>query len=276
MTKMQKRKNERIWEIDALRGHLILWILFFHLYVTVCKFCIDGIYGAIDPVLFAQRTDPLHFFYVIQDGTVSRGFFQKAYQLLQPQGVDVFFVVSGISCMFSRSNLKSGIRLLIAAYAVSLFTYLVSIWRGEPSVFIRFGALQCYAYCHLIYSFLLEKRSNKITLIAAIFSLIIGYYLHYNPISIQSPFLVPFGITDRGILWNDYWPIFPMLGWFLLGVLLGRKYYAQKRTLIPLPKFNHITRPLQWLGRYSGVIYVSHIVLYTIVFCGIGYVFNLY
>ena len=85
MTKMQKRKNERIWEIDALRGHLILWILFFHLYVTVCKFCIDGIYGAIDPVLFAQRTDPLHFFYVIQDGTVSRGFFQKAYQLLQPQ-----------------------------------------------------------------------------------------------------------------------------------------------------------------------------------------------
>ncbi len=269
--------KNRVWEIDAIRGYLILWVLFYHLYFTVYEFCIDGGYS-IDPYAYIAATDPLRIWFALDiSGEVTLGILPAfAEKYLQPAWVDVFFVVSGLSCIFSRNNLKSGIRLLCGAAFVSLFTKLLAVFTGDETQFIRFGVLHCYAVCHLIFYFLLENRSNKFLVVSAIASLVLGYTLKHLNIYSDFSLLVPFGIKERGVMMRDYWPVFPMLGWFLIGVVMGRHWYSDKKTRFPNLEDKKWHRPLRFLGRHSGLIYCGHMVVYTVVFCGIGYIFDLY
>ena len=275
---MRKVKTkERVWEIDALRGLLILCVLAIHLYFCVTAFCINGYYK-IDSYAWVNATDPLHFWYDWgEDGVIYQAFLTPSIITVWIHlGVDCFFVLSGISTLFSRNNRKNTVRLFIAAGFVAAFTYGLSVWTGDPTRFIRFGVLACYAFCHLIYEFFLKKRSNETLLFIALIALMIGYYLRYRGVEpMKFPIFYIFGVPQTGDRSSDYWPILPMLGWYLAGVVVGRKYYRDKKTLLPYRLPDKLTKPIQFLGRYSGIIYVSHIVVYTAVFCGIGFIFDL-
>lgn len=267
----------RVWEIDALRGLLILCVLATHLYYCVDAFCINGYYTNLDSYAYVNATDPLHFWFDWgSDGIIYRAFLTDKIRLTWIRlGVDGFFVVSGISCVFSRNNLNRGLKMLAGAFFVSGFTKLLAVWSGDPTQFIRFGVMHCYAYCHLIYYFLLEKRKSRTLLLVCIPVFLVGYYLRYNPVYSDLSLLYPFGIYETGAVSTDYWPILPMLGWMLVGVILGRRFYSEKKTRWNSKLVMKITRPLQWLGKYSGPIYLIHIVAYTAAFCGIGYIFGL-
>ncbi len=274
--KKLKERPIRVWEIDAARGILMAFLLAWHLYFTVNAFCIDGYYR-IDSFEWVRVTDPLHIWYRIDENGVIRWarWIDFWFYTMKP-GVDLFFVISGISCMFSRNNMKRALITLGAGVFVALFTKLLAIWTGDPTRFIRFGVLFCYAFCQLAYVFIFEKLKSKWLLISAIPVFAIGYYLRYVGVQpMRLPIFYIFGVPQLGDSSSDYWPVFPMLGWFLLGVVLGRKYYKEKKTLLPYELPQRLTRPLQWLGRWSGVIYVSHIIIYTAVFCGVGYLFGL-
>lgn len=274
-----KKKQEtldRVWEIDALRGLLILGVLAVHLYHTVDAFCIQGYYK-IDSYAYVNATDPLHFWFDWgADGRIYRAFLTDTIRLHWFRlGVDGFFVISGISCVFSRNNLRRGMLMLAGALVISAFTKLLALWTGNQAQFIRFGVLHCYAYCHLIFYFLLENKRNHVLILVAVPVFALGYYLRYNPVYSDWSLLYPFGIKENGAPGRDYWPILPMLGWMLAGVVLGRKFYSEKTTRWPSQLAMRLTRPLQWLGRYSGPIYLAHIFIYTAVFCGIGWIFGL-
>lgn len=270
-------KIKRVWEVDALRGIMILLLLSYHLYYTMYAFCIDGYYR-IDSYAFANASDPLHFWWKWgEDGVIYMNFLtpfiREAWRVIT---VDTFFILSGISCMFSRNNLKRGLITLGAGAFIALFTKGLAIWTGDPTRFIRFGVLFCYAFCQLAYVFIFEKLENKWLLLSVIPIFAIGYYLRYVGVqATRLPIFYIIGVPQIGDQSSDFWPVFPMLGWFLIGVVFGRKYYPEKKTLLPSPAAEKLTKPLQWLGRYSGIIYVSHIVVYTAVFCGIGYLFHL-
>lgn len=270
-------RTKRIWEIDAFRGLLILCLLGYHLYQTVTAFCINGYYD-IDSITYINRTDPLHFWYTISStGEIQPGYFPYfAMKYLQPLCVNTFFVLSGISYRFSRNNLKGCVRLMCGAAFVSLFTFLIVLFTSNKGQFIRFGALHCYALCHFIHYLALENRSNRFLIITAFIIFALGYYLKLNPVQTKFALLVPFGFYEYGSIHRDYWPVFPMLGWFLLGVVIGRKYYSKKRTLFPKQNSYKWHRFFCFLGQYSGLIYCGHMVIYTVVFCGIGFIFNLY
>lgn len=272
------QRRERIWEVDALRGLLILCVLCTHLYYTVDAFCIRGGYSAMNPYVWVDTTDPLHFWFDWgADRVIYKAFLtEELRNLWISAGVAGFFVLSGISCLFSRSNLSRGLKLLGAALFISLFTKLLSVWCGDQTQFIRFGVIHCYAYCHLIYYFLLEKRSTKVLIWTAIPILVVGYLLKWFPIYSTLPFFYPFGIHEIGAPGQDYWPIFPMLGWMLLGTALGRRLYATRCSLWPESPAARWTKPLRCMGQYSGTIYVTHIVLYPALFFGIGWLFQLF
>lgn len=271
------RLNRRVWEIDALRGFLILSVLIDHLTLTVDAFCIDGYYN-IDAAEWARITDPLGVWFTTgADGAVCwTQWVTTLRSVCTYPAVDTFFILSGISCVFSRNNFKRALKVLAAGFFIAAFTFILWQATGDATRFIRFGVLMCYASCQLIYTYFFEKRSNKTLLIAAIPVFIIGYFLRYHGLAIHSPLLYPFGVGEYGDLSSDWWPIFPMLGWFLLGAVIGRKFYDDKKTLLPSKAADTLTRPLQFLGRHSGVIYVGHILLYTAAFCGIGYLLGLF
>ena len=277
MKQNQNAKIARIWEIDALRGFLILSMLGYHLYKSVAEMCIYGGYN-IDPVAYVNATDPLRFWFMIDEaGQVSYAAFPAfSVKYLQPLVGITFFLISGIATNFSRNSLRNSLRVLCGAVFVSLFTMLLVILTGDETRFIRFGVLHCYAACHLVYTFILEGSSNKLLLFTAAGSLVIGYFLKFFPIYSNSPLLVPFGIYEHNVSMRDYWPLFPMMGWFLIGIVFGRYVYSDKKTNFPECENVKCLRPLCFLGRCSGLIYCGHIVLYTAMFCGIGYIFNLY
>ena len=269
--------RKRVWEIDAFRGFLMLLLVGYHLYKTVMAFCINGYYN-IDSISYVNISDPLRFWFVISPlGEICPAPFpQFAIDYLQPLCVDIFFIISGISYKFSRNNLRGGIRLLLGAAFISGFTKLLVWYTGDEGQFIRFGALHCYALCHLIYYFLLEEQNDKRLLLVAAVSLAVGYYLKSNPLYSNLALLLPFGIYENGVSMRDYWPVFPMLGWFLIGIVLGRKYYGERRSLFPEQEKKKWHKPLRFFGRYSGLIYCGHMVVYSVVFIGIGHIFALY
>lgn len=277
-SKSHIEKKKRVWEIDAVRGTLILLVLCNHLNMTVGAFCINGVYKNFDSYAWVNITDPLHVWFDWGvDGVIfSSPVVVTLRKYLTNPIVGIFFVVSGISYHFSRDNLKNGFRLLCGAAFLSVFTKLLTLYARDANQFIRFGVLHCYASCHFIHYFLLEKRSNKTLLAIAAVSFALGYYLKFNPVYSDLALLVPFGVYENGTVLRDYWPVFPMLGWFLIGVVLGRRYYGEKVSLFPTQESKNWHRPLQFLGRHSGLIYCGHMVVYTIVFYAIGRIFNLY
>lgn len=271
---LQKR---RVWEIDALRGILILGVLLFHLFFTLDAFFVDGRFKNIDTEAFLKIADPLGALWRKDSkGTVSWVFLGKYFDFVNHGGVVLLFLISGISCNFSRNKLKSALRLLGGAAFVSVFTKLLAVHTEDETRFIRFGALHCYAACQLLHYFLLEGRKDRALLAVAAVALPVGYYLRVNPVYLDSPLLIPFGIWERGAYMQDYWPVLPMLGWFLIGAVLGRHLYSEKNSRFPKQAEQKWHRPLCFLGRYSGLIYCGHMVVYTLLFCGIGYIFKLY
>lgn len=272
---IQLSQKKRVWEIDAVRGFLILCLLLFHLNFTLDAFFVQGGYRNIDVEAFVKIADPLGLTWKEINGSYKWCFLGKFFNPVNYSGVNLFFVISGISCIFSRNNLNRGVKMLVGAFIVSGFTKLLAVWTGDKTQFIRFGALHCYAYCHLIYYFLLEKRKSRTLLLVCVPIFLIGYYLRYNPVYSNISLLHPFGLYEKGTVSRDYWPIFPMLGWMLIGVVLGRCFYSEKKSLCNNTTIIKITRPLQWLGKHSGSIYLIHIFVYTGVFCGMGYLFGL-
>ena len=273
----EKKITERIWELDALRGFLILAVLIDHLVCTVQAFCINGYYN-IDSYRYVCISDPLRcWFYWGDDGIIHlREWTAFLIDHCTFPSVNTFFIISGVCCLLSKNNLRRSLITFAAGLFVAIFTKGLAIWTGDPTRFIRFGVLLCYAFCQFAYVFFFEKIDSKWLLLCIVPIFIIGYYLRYVGVApMRLPIFYIFGVPQIGDQSSDFWPVFPMLGWFLLGVVLGRKVYSERRTLVPNKWAEKLTRPLQWMGRRSGIIYVSHIVIYTALFCGIGYLFHL-
>lgn len=275
----QKGKTERVWEIDALRGFLVLNTLWINLYLCLKQFCACGIYKNINPVAVLGRIDPLGLFFRVSELGISQGLLTGSWLGTWTfLGVDVYFVCSGLSCIFTRDNFKSTLRLLIGAVFVSIFTKTISIITNEPILFQRFGALHCYAACHFLYYYVFRNLKSRTLLICAIPVFAIGYYLRYAGIEpMRLPIFYIFGVPQLGDASGDYWPVFPMLGWLLVGVVLGRHFYADRKTLFPnAVKLKSILTPLRFMGKNTGYLYLGQMVLnYTVFYC-IGMIWKLY
>ena len=92
--------------------------------------------------------------------------------------------------------------------------------------------------------------------------------------SIQSYWLLPLGFLPQyHIGMGDYLPILPWLGFFFVGVIIGRLGYKNKMTLFPdSPKsVLKISRPFEWFGRNSLLIYLIHQPIFLAILFGLRY-----
>lgn len=213
-----KAKNQRIWELDFFRGIAIILMVTFH----VC-FDLGDIYNY--PVNYSAGV----IYYI---GKAS---------------VILFMLIAGISCTFSRSNVKRGLKIFLIAMIITLVTHLYS-----PSLGIKFGVLHFFGISMLLYP--LFDKLNKYWLIT-VGILIIAAGSFMSGVTVQSEFLFPIGLISSNFSSSDYYPLFPWLGVFLFGIALGKILYKERKSIF---HFSIKGNPISFLGKHSLLVYVIH------------------
>jgi len=163
-------------------------------------------------------------------------------------------LISGISCRFSRNNLKRGIVLLAEAMAVTGAT-----WFMDSSAFVRFGVLHFLGIAAVLWwlteRFLIQNKHFGIwfpVLMTAAYGVTYRlFYLKVFPVS----GLGWLGFPGPGYTSTDYFPLIPFLFLYLAGVWLGRPIAER---MIPDWLYRIKLPGFEWMGRYSVWIYLIH------------------
>lgn len=228
----------RIHAMDELRGFAIICMVFFHAFYT------------------------MYFIFDIKIGQTLLNFFAPA----QAYFACGFILISGISSCLSRSNLKRGLKLFAVALGVTAVTCL--FLKGNE---IYFGILHLLSVCMIAAHFIIPLTEKIPVYIGAAVNTLL-FYMTYDVFIgyLKIPFygnvrlpaflyrtnwLSPFGFFNSEYLSTDYFPIFPYIFMFFIGVFIGR-YAKQGR----LPDFLYKSRVpfLSFAGRHTLIIYIVH------------------
>ncbi len=163
-----------------------------------------------------------------------------------------FLFLSGISLYYAHSI---GIRwphfirrLAILSGAAALITLVT--WYQFPDSYIFFGILHCLALSSVI-ALLFLRVYWGITFLVAIVAFAAPFYLNNG--LFDEPFLAFIGLRTLPIRTNDYVPLLPWISPMLLGLLAGQLIGERAKQ-----GFLKNLTTLQYLGRYSLIIYLLH------------------
>ena len=177
---------------------------------------------------------------------------------LQPIFAGVFILISGVSCNFSRSNIKRSLMLIAFALGLTALTlfaqHLLTESGSKSRVAVIFGILHFLGCASVLYG-LGRKYIDRIPARALLFgALFIGGYLIF-PIHADIPYLWWAGIIPPGFTSSDYFPLLPWIFLFFLGTWLGGVIKAGR-----FPGWFYSLRipVLPTVGRYTLVIYLAH------------------
>lgn len=220
-------KKVRIWELDAFRGICIIGVIIVH-----------AVYDMT--VIFGADIDVPDFYYFIKD-----------------YGSLLFILLSGVCVTLGSKSIKRGAVVLgcgvVISAVMAVLTYMDPLSFGN----IYFGILHLLGVCMLVYPLFKRLPVWAITLIG-ILCIIIGFYFDTLHTEDLTP-LVALGIESYGFFAVDHFPIFPNLGYFLIGAVLGRTVYKAKQSLLPsFPYQNPVCRFFMLCGRQSLWIYLLH------------------
>ena len=273
--KPKKERKPRVWEIDFLRGFCVCLMVLDHLTMLVAGFFAPMWYG-YDMAFwdgFSKFCD-LWFYNSL------------ARRVIHPIVLFVFFAISGISCSFSRSNLKRGGLLAAVALLYTLVTYGAQTLVFEDtevlhagSVFVSFGVLHFLAFCILLYAIILLATSKLkcqkwvvAGISGAIIIVVVCLYFFYTPPANTPKF---FGIvfppkdihgnltafySQGEISPGDLFSIIPYSAFFFAGTLLAPLIYPTRRSLLPKLDGKWHT-PFTFVGRYALYFYLGHILV---------------
>ena len=227
-------KKERIWEIDAVRGLCMLGVIISHLVFDISEFT---------------------------EMTVSVG---PVFDFVFTYGGALFIIISGVSATLGSKSFKRGVLVFACGAGVTAVTFaLFKLGYIYEDDIVNFGILSLLGTCMMLYP-VLKKLGNKFLLALAVAAFAAGLVfkgitLPYTEGFALTDLLFVLGIKTVGFTSGDYFPIFPNAAFFMLGIVLGRKLYKDKKTR--LPDFRKDFFPMNFLcflGRHSLVFYLAH------------------
>ena len=235
-----KNKKNRVQALDFLRGLAIILMVADHIFFNLHEF-----YGIRIPYIYdSLNGNPIGMIYVS---------LETFFRLL-------FVVISGACCIFSKNNLLRGVKLLGIALIITLVTYLFS-----PDEVIIFGILHCLAVCMIIGHFI-NRLPFYVPASLGGCIILLGFSKVLESISPASNYLMILGITNENFFSADYFPLIPYLGWFFIGIALGKLLYGDDKrhdskphSSKKLPVFlSSIISVISFVGRYSLWMYILH------------------
>ena len=227
--------RERIWELDALRGFFILCVIVIHAVFDLRFFVL----GSFSPV--------------------------PVFDAIQKYGGVVFVLLSGICATLGSRSFRRGLVVFSCGMLITLVTWGMYVlgFTGQEIV-IRFGVLHLLGLCMILYP-LAKKLPNAALVGIGLPIVFLGYW--FASIRVENPYLFVLGLITEKFSSGDYFPLFPHLGWFLLGAAFGKTAYREKKSL--LPNFSKEAAPVRlfrFCGRHSLLLYLAHQpVLYALI-----------
>ena len=221
--------KKRIWELDAFRGICVLGMLIVH---------------------FVYDLTELYRLVSWQPG--------DTFAWVQRWGGVLFLLLSGICVTLGRRSVRRGLivfgcGLLCTAVTVGMYRLGLS----GNGIQIYFGVLHCLGVCMILWP--VFRRLPWWALLSLGIGIIVTGLWVFEPMRVSYPWLLPLGIQPGGLITSDYFPLFPNLGFFLLGSALGKTLYRRQQSLLPrVNDRNFLLRFLQLCGRQSLWIYLLH------------------
>lgn len=258
-------KKQRVWEVDFLRGLMILLVVWDH---TMNDIRVDA--GGNYKTAFFQT---LYDFSCSYSSGALRA-------VCQPAVVVLFIFTAGLSCSFSRNNFRRCLKLMGASVFFTLGGFAVSlILKRHMIVYfnvIHVIALSVFLWCIIDWIWSKCVKNWQKCIFAAVMTAVtvtvfaVGYCAKREPWTSENShwfFLAQHTGEAYGRFTSlDYRTFFPDFAWFLLGAFLGRVLYREKRSLLPYvnPKY---VRFITACGRKTLIIYfVSKIAVYTFIY----------
>ena len=215
--------RERVWELDFFRGICIVGVVIVHIVFDLQYF------------MDMELNTPLLF------------------NIIQKYGSLFFILISGICVTLGHRSIKRGLIVFACGMLITIVTYFIT---GSDTDMVWFGILHLLGICMLLYP-LLKNIPNSVLILTTLIIIVLGYW--FQTFSIPVKWLFPLGLVSPTFGSGDYFPLFPNLGYFMIGILLGRTVYKDKRSIFPKVKTsNPIIRAFSFLGRHSLWIYLGH------------------
>lgn len=259
---LRKDPKKRIWEIDFLRGFFFLTVVAYHLAWDM---------AFMPSMIFSNWSVHLN------DYPNLYSLAEWCYELLRADYMKylvnicsgAFLVLTGISCSFSRSNIKRAFITCLIALALTYVTFISSMASGSDMTIV-FGILHNMGLTLLIYSIFelickwcKVKMNPWVLLVIGLALCGYGWYLNYGPsvptyyfkeLNPQRLLQVMLGFANT---YTDDFGIMPYSGKILIGIALGIWLYKEKKSLLPM--LDGIwNKPICFLGRHTFIVYIVH------------------
>lgn len=213
--------KNRITEIDFLRGIAIILMIIFHLIVDLKDF-------------YHYNLDYLTGFWYLE------GKFSAI----------LFILLCGVSSTLSKNSIRHGIIVFLWALFLTIITYFYN-----KNCFIWFGILHFLGISLLSANLVKNLPITWLSIISSS-SIILGTL--FSERFIANPYLFPIGLVNSTFISLDYYPLFPWYGVFLLGIIMGKRFYGTKKKLSNFQAYPSFTKPILLLGQHSLMIYLIH------------------
>ena len=219
--------KKRIWELDALRGMNLFLMIAIH-------FIYDILY--LFPLVRWQLPD--------------------WYDPMVRFCGSLFVLISGICVTLGKRSVRRGLTVLGGGMIITAVTAALA-WTGfcDKGIIIYFGVLHCLGCCMLLWPLVKNCPGWALCLLGLVL-ILLGRY--FDTLTLDTVWLVPFGIVPPGFVSSDYFPLVRHFGTFLCGAGAARYLYASKESLLPHFPMVWPVRFLQWCGRSSLLIYLLH------------------
>lgn len=269
-TAIQKPQKQRIWELDFLRGICVLLMIFDH-----TMYDIGG--------LFCDAWIATGKEYIIMLVELAQDYYSNSQLRFTVQKIVVwiFALLCGISCSFSRSNLKRGIQATIIACIITIVTFYMD-------TVIKFGILHMFAFSILLWWFIdtLCCHKKMITAGVCLFLGVMIITMNEGFMSVYADNIQAFASDNSKYFIGefmlghpssfssaDYYPIFPTTGYMLIGAGISVLLYPKKKSLLPwLGKYDWY-KPFNFWGRIAIWVYAFHQVAVVVILALISFLF---
>ncbi|HBF78219.1 MAG TPA: hypothetical protein DDX02_10360 [Clostridiaceae bacterium] len=226
--------KKRIWEVDALRFIAIILMLIYHLVFDLKEYLnVDVNY------------EEFHWYIIGISSAI------------------IFMFISGVSSGLSKNPIKRGVQVLACGMLITLVSFIFF-----KDMYIRFGILHFLGVCMII-SPALRKMDNLTLLLIGLVCVITGIYI--ENITINIPYLLPLGFKYRGFHSFDYYPLIPYLSVYILGILVFRNYYKERKSIFKKELYSNFIRKI---SEKSLFIYLIHQPIYYALILLYKYVFS--